>query len=134
MVFTIIHDSLNSFQLSPLCINCKLFNQALDLFQSHCLCGILWWTTAKCERKHITPWGDWIAPDYRHWHCLLPAWKWQELLLIACLSPPDTSLVSLYKKWVIIGFPDVIKYYLCCLWNAIKRPKKTRSEMKVCVT
>lgn len=70
------------------------------------------------------PWGDGIVPDYRHWHCLLPAWKWQELLLIACLPPPGTSLVSLCKKWVIIGFPVVIKYYHCSLWNAVKRDNK----------
>lgn len=70
------------------------------------------------------PWGDWIVPDYRYWLCLLPAWKWQELLLIACLPPPGTSLVSLYKKWVIIGFPFVIKYYHCSLWNAVKRDNK----------
>lgn len=70
------------------------------------------------------PWGDWIVPDYRHWHCLLPAWKWQELLLIACLPPPGTSLVSLCKKWVIIGFPVVIKYYHCSLWNSVKRDNK----------
>lgn len=66
------------------------------------------------------PCGYSIVLVYRHWHCLLPAWKWQELLLIACLPPLGTSLVSLCKKWVIRGFPVVIKYYHFSRWNAVK--------------